>query len=142
MAGDIARWQRGAHRRGQSTRWHRTPVELGDWVVTNRLGDSRCRIYDVPPGLNARSFDRFTAEQGTYLGPVLEVQHTDKFVSIRVPINPLRWHCASSTGWVNIWKVAQPRHLDLGIRFAQVVSAEQRQKWRECGWQDWHCDPT
>ena len=135
-------WPHEPQRRGQSIRWHRTPVELGDWVITNRSGDSRCRIYSAPPGQNARDFDRITEEQGTYLGPVLEVQHTHKYVSIRVPVNPLRWYCASTMGWVNIWKVSQPRHLDLGIRFAQVVSAEQRQRWRERGWYDQYCDPT
>ena len=137
-----ASWPQRGHRRSQGPRWHRTPVEVGDWVVTNRWGISRCRIYNVPPAANSRSFDRFTFEQGTYLGPVLEVQHTDRFVAIKVPFDPIDWDCAATTGWVNIWKVSQPRYLDLGVRVAQVVAAEQRQRWRQRGWYDEIYEPT
>ena len=142
MGKSSAAWPQGLHRRSQGPRWHRTPVEVGDWVVTNRFGISRCRIYNVPPAANSRSFDRFTFAQGTYLGPVFEIQHTDRFVAIRVPFNPLDWDCAATTGWVNIWKVTHPRDRDLGVRFAQVITAEQRQRWRRRGWQDEQREPT
>ena len=131
-----ASWPQSGHRRSQGPRWHRTPVEVGDWVVTNRWGFSRCRIYNVPPAANSRDFDRFTFEQNTYLGPVMEIQHTEKFVAVKVPFDPAKWDCASTSGWVNIWIVKHPRHQDLGVRIAQVVPANQRRWWRLQGWQD------
>ena len=110
----------------------RPHVYMGDWVITKAHGSTRCRMYPLPPSVDDQSVAPITVPQGTYLGPVRAVEHTSRFVSVRVepPFAEFGPYV-----WVNIWARAHDRD-GLGHHFAYRVCDRVRNEWRDNGWQD------
>ena len=91
----------------------------GDYFLTNRYGRSCCRAYTAPPAIRGRLICSIT--QGTYLGPVNQVEVSAIFVTIEV-----RGY------WINVWAAEGNAH------FARKVPQRTVDSWVHRGWHHWY----
>ena len=87
-----------------------------------------CKAYIDPPSAqrsNLRSV--FTYGQGDELGLIHDVEHTDQYVSVRVP-DP---QAPRRLVWANVWASAGRDH---GTNFAFQTKDVVVQRWRDQGW--------
>ena len=90
----------------------------GDYVRTNIGGLSRCKAYDAPPRVLGNYI--CTIDQGTYLGPIRDIELSNSHLTILV-----RGY------WINIWSADNNAH------FARKVDRAEIQEWAARGWQHW-----
>ena len=77
-----------------------------------------CKAYVNPPSVEDRYGYILTIAPGTYLGPVEEVEHTHRFVTIRV-----------KGYWINVWTSERG-----GKHFAKAVNKATVDQWTRRGW--------
>ena len=118
----------------------RPTPQRGDWFVTYSYNDKapRCRQWPLPPStgnvwhsLRGVRGAVFVLPYGTYFGPVHEVEHSECFVSVRVPaVYP-----APDAGlwliWINVWTSSGK-----GTSLAKPIAKETKLNWILRGWVD------
>ena len=79
-----------------------------------------------------------TVPRGTYFGPVHEVEHTQRFVTVLVPATPPAPDAGLMLRWVNVWTSVRGGRVDdaRGTSFATQVLAAEKQEWEHKGWVD------
>ena len=103
----------------------------GDYVQAKpRPTSIVCKGYSRPPRYNGNRLGTIPA--GTYLGPIIAVEDSDRFVTVLID----GW-------WINIWRAK--RHRDAGghtgptfssegVDYAHVITREEARRWEDDGW--------
>ena len=100
----------------------RRPLKLDTGWKVFQIKPGRSRAWMHPPSKNRseRGPDLSTYKTQECLGTVLEVEHTERFTSVRVRLSPVV--CT----WVNVWTSVNGRGQPRGINFCTVVPPQQR----------------
>ena len=109
------------------------PVE-GGWVRTRDTQQPCCRAWLTPPSMRASSLLPVHLPSGMFLGPVQEIEHTNRFTSVLVPIS--EGAEAPFLAWVNIWSSRNASNVRRGVAFAHIVPRSETDEWRRWGWGD------
>ena len=115
----------------------------GDWFQTTTVPmrfykSSPAAALDHPWSGMARCGEIFLRDRllpGSYIGPVHEVEKTERFISVRVP------HPEDPTVllWANVWK--RTNHKNGSLQIALKVSHHILWRWQSRGWESryvWH----
>ena len=94
------------------------PSENDYFLTKPEPTEIRCKAYADPPSVGNKSGYILTIDPGTYLGPVEEVEHTHRFVTIRV-----------KGYWINVWTSERG-----GNHFAKAVNKDTVEQWIRRGW--------
>ena len=115
----------------------RPAPKRGDWYRSRGCWSAiELKSYWTPPSLGLANplpaFPAIPIEPNTLIGPVHNVDYSNKFLAVQVP-HP--YH-SENLVWINVWFFQRKRHNYPIIEYAYRISEWKKQQWLNMGWID------
>jgi hypothetical protein len=114
----------------------RLHVQQGDWFRTKKANMGRC--WMIPPSKNDPCRGAPLGPEGTFIGPVHNVDETERFIAVLVPHPHRNWDLPV---WVNVWTSQDKEGRPSSVYFCDPIPKRECDKWRGMGWIDHYMPP-
>jgi len=104
--------------------------QVGDWM---RAGHVPLRFWEFAPSENIHSKARWRECNFEFMGPVHDMEETERFTSVRIP-NPA--FPDEDLVWLNIWCYENKARQRRGVNFATIVPVDMVLSWQQRGWRN------